>query len=122
MRTPGSRRARSTPSSPWPRTSTKAPASPTNTPPTSWARCAALCIRLPGTACRGSPPPTRSGAADVAVVEAHSKASNIVHHEEILALALDPTYERPWRVNPHAVAALEMRRYLHEANASPGGI
>jgi len=61
----------------------------------------------------------RSGAADVAVVEAHSKASNIVHHEEILALALDPTYERPWRVNPHAVAALEMRRYLHEANASP---
>ena len=61
----------------------------------------------------------RSGAADVAVVEAHSKASNIVHHEEILALALDPTYERPWRVNPHAVAALEMRRYFHEANASP---
>ncbi len=61
----------------------------------------------------------RSGAADVAVVEAHSKASNIVHHEEILALALDPTYERPWRVDPHAVAALEMRRYFHEANASP---
>lgn len=61
----------------------------------------------------------RSGAADVAVVEAHSKASNIVHHEEVLALALDPTYERPWRVTPHAVAALEMRRYLHEAGVGP---
>ncbi len=61
----------------------------------------------------------RSGAADVAAVEAHSKASNIVHHEQVLALALDPTYERPWRVNPHAVAGLEMRRYLYEGGVSP---
>lgn len=61
----------------------------------------------------------RSGAAEVAVVEAHSKASNIVHHEEVLALAMDPIYERPRRLNPHAVAGLEMRRYLHEAQASP---
>lgn len=61
----------------------------------------------------------RSGLAEVAAVEAHSKASNIVHHEQVLALALDPTYERPWRVTPHAVAALEMRRYLHEAGVGP---
>lgn len=60
----------------------------------------------------------RSGAADVAAVEAHSKASNLVTHEQVLALALDPTYERPWGVNPHAVAGLEMRRYLHEAGVS----
>ncbi len=60
-----------------------------------------------------------SGAAEVAVVEAHSKASNIMHHEEVLALAMDPIYERPRRLNPHAVAGLEMRRYLHEAKASP---
>jgi acetyl-CoA C-acetyltransferase len=61
----------------------------------------------------------RSGAAEVAVVEAHSKASNIVHHEEVLVLAMDPIYERPRRLNPHAVAGLEMRRYLHEAKISP---
>jgi len=57
----------------------------------------------------------RSGAADVVVVEAHSKASNVLEHEEVLAIALDPLYERPWGLDPHAVAALEMRRYLHEA-------
>ncbi|MBI3975349.1 MAG: acetyl-CoA acetyltransferase, partial [Armatimonadetes bacterium] len=61
----------------------------------------------------------RSGLAATAVVEAHSKASNIVYHEQILALALDPTFERPWRVNPHAVAGLEMRRYLHEGGVAP---
>ncbi len=61
----------------------------------------------------------RSGIAETAVVEAHSKASNIVHHEQILALALDPTFERPRRFNPHAVAGLEMRRYLHEAGVGP---
>ncbi|MGH2452539.1 MAG: thiolase C-terminal domain-containing protein [bacterium] len=61
----------------------------------------------------------RSGIAEIAVVEAHSKASNVVHHEQILALALDPTFERPRRFNPHAVAGLEMRRYLHEAGAGP---
>jgi acetyl-CoA C-acetyltransferase len=61
----------------------------------------------------------RSGIAETAVVEAHSKASNIVHHEQILALAFDPTFERPRRCNPHAVAGLEMRRYLHEAGLGP---
>jgi acetyl-CoA C-acetyltransferase len=61
----------------------------------------------------------RSGLAETAVVEAHSKASNIVHHEQILALAFDPTFERPRRFNPHAVAGMEMRRYLHEAGVAP---
>ena len=61
----------------------------------------------------------RAGAAELAVVEAHSKASNITTHEQVLALALDPAYERPRRINPHAIAALEMRRYLYDAGASP---
>ena len=55
----------------------------------------------------------RSGIADLVAVEAHCKTSNIVSHEQVLAMALDPAYERPVRVTPHAIAALEMRRYQH---------
>jgi acetyl-CoA C-acetyltransferase len=57
----------------------------------------------------------RSGIADVVAVEAHCKTSNIVCHEQVLAMALDPTYERLVRVTPHAIAGLEMRRYQHES-------
>ncbi len=55
----------------------------------------------------------RSGIADLVAVEAHCKTSNIVSHQQVLAMALDPAYERPVRVTPHAIAALEMRRYQH---------
>lgn len=57
----------------------------------------------------------RTGIADLVAVEAHCKSSNILRHEEVLEMALDPIYERPLRVNPHYVAALEMRRYLHDS-------
>lgn len=60
----------------------------------------------------------RSGIADVVAVEAHCKASNIVRHEQVLAMALDPMYERPLPVTPHAVAGMEMRRYLHETGTT----
>ncbi len=56
----------------------------------------------------------RSGIADLVAVEAHCKTSNILNHEQVLAMALDPSYERPVRVTPHHVAGLEMRRYQHE--------
>ncbi len=56
----------------------------------------------------------RSGIADLVAVEAHCKTSNILRHEQVLGMALDPTYERPLRVTPHFVAGLEMRRYLHD--------
>lgn len=56
----------------------------------------------------------RSGIADVVAVEAHCKTSNILHHQEVLDLALDPTFDRPLGASAHAVAAMEMRRYLHE--------
>lgn len=57
----------------------------------------------------------RSGIADLVAVEAHCKVSNIVSHEQVLAMALDPAYERPVRVTPHAIAGLEMRRYQHDS-------
>lgn len=56
----------------------------------------------------------RSGIADLVAVEAHCKTSNIISHEQVLAMALDPAYERPVRVTPHAIAGLEMRRYQHD--------
>src|SRR5574337_536346 len=59
----------------------------------------------------------RSGIADLVAVEAHCKVSNIVSHEQVLAMALDPVYERPVRVTPHAIAGLEMRRYQRESGA-----
>ena len=59
----------------------------------------------------------RTGIADLVAVEAHCKTSNILTHEQVLAMALDPTYERALRVTPHFVAGMEMRRYLHETGA-----
>jgi acetyl-CoA C-acetyltransferase len=51
---------------------------------------------------------------DVAVVEGHSKASNIVHSAHIEAFALDPIYARPLGFHPRYVAGLEMRGFLSE--------
>lgn len=56
----------------------------------------------------------RSGIADLVVVEAHCKSSNILRHGEVLEMAFDPVYERPLGATPHYVGGLEMRRYLHE--------
>ncbi|MGH2662621.1 MAG: thiolase C-terminal domain-containing protein [Actinomycetota bacterium] len=54
----------------------------------------------------------RSGAARVVAVEGHSKASDILTPGSIHQFALDPVYNRPLGVSPHAVAGLEMNRYL----------
>jgi len=56
-----------------------------------------------------------SGLIDVAAVEAHSKASEIVSIRNIMSLALDPIYVRPLATDPYFVAGLEMMRYLHES-------
>ncbi|MBI4278799.1 MAG: acetyl-CoA acetyltransferase [Armatimonadetes bacterium] len=61
----------------------------------------------------------RSGIADLVAVEAHCKTSNILRQAEVIEMALDPVYERPLRANPHYVAALEMRRFLHEGGVPP---
>ena len=53
-----------------------------------------------------------TGLFDIAVVEVHSKASNIVNHEEVLTFALDPIFNRAFKVTPHFVAGMEMNHYL----------
>lgn len=60
----------------------------------------------------------RSGIAQAVVVEAHSKASNILTPDWLLDYALDPVYNRPLGFNPHALAALEMNLFLHETGIS----
>jgi acetyl-CoA C-acetyltransferase len=56
----------------------------------------------------------RSGLAGVAVVEAHSKSSNVETFNWLLDYALDPLYNRPLTFNPHAIAGLEMNLFLQE--------
>jgi acetyl-CoA C-acetyltransferase len=51
---------------------------------------------------------------DIAVIEGHSKASNITHPSHIDAFALDPIYARSLGFHPSYVAGLEMRAFLHE--------
>jgi acetyl-CoA C-acetyltransferase len=55
-----------------------------------------------------------TGAFKTVAVEAHSKASNIKNVGELMGFALDPIYNRPLRESPHAIAGLEMTRYMFE--------
>ena len=64
----------------------------------------------------------RSGIADLVAVEAHCKTSNILRHHEVLEMALDPVFERPLGANAHYVAALEMRRYLHDTGTGEDAV
>ncbi len=58
----------------------------------------------------------KSGVANIVVVEAHSKISELLTYEHIVELACDPIYERPLsaerEVHPYYVAGLEMNLYL----------
>lgn len=55
-----------------------------------------------------------TGQFDVAVVEAHSKASNILTLPYVLAFAMDPVFNRPLGAHPYFIAGMEMLRYLTE--------
>ena len=57
-----------------------------------------------------------TGAFDLVVVESHSKASNVLTKDHILAYAMDPVFNRPLAVNPHFLAGLEMNRYLYDTD------
>ena len=59
-----------------------------------------------------------SGIVDMAVVEAHSKASNILTLSHITAYAMDPVLNRPLAANPVFIAGMEMNRYLHVTGAT----
>ncbi len=60
----------------------------------------------------------RSGHADVVAVEGHSKASDMLTLGHIHQFALDPIWNRPLDVSPHAIAGLEMNRYLEASGAT----
>lgn len=55
-----------------------------------------------------------SGLRNVVAVEAHSKASNMLSRNYLIAHALDPVYNKPLAHNPYFVAGMEMSRYLFE--------
>lgn len=57
----------------------------------------------------------RTGEYKVVVVEAHSKASDILTLPHIIEFALDPIFERPLRVHPDYVAGLEMNMFLEDS-------
>ena len=60
-----------------------------------------------------------TGEFSLVVVEGHSKASNLENPETIMALAMDPVFNRPLRSSPYALAGLEMQRYLYETGTTP---
>jgi acetyl-CoA C-acetyltransferase len=59
-----------------------------------------------------------SGIVDVVVVEAHSKASNVLTLPHITAYAMDPVLNRPLAAHPVFIAGMEMNRYLHASGAT----
>lgn len=60
----------------------------------------------------------QSGVADIAVAQGLSKASNMLTLSEMVTFAMDPIYNRPLEESPHAVAALEMNRFLYETGTT----
>jgi acetyl-CoA C-acetyltransferase len=54
----------------------------------------------------------KTGHFDIVVVEAHSKASDILTYEGILTFAFDPIFHRPLNAHPHFLAGLEMDAFL----------
>jgi acetyl-CoA C-acetyltransferase len=56
----------------------------------------------------------KTGHFDTVVVEAHSKASDILTYMDIVQFGLDPIFNRPLGGHPYYIAGLEMNRYLHD--------
>jgi acetyl-CoA C-acetyltransferase len=59
-----------------------------------------------------------TGAMDIVMVEAHSKASNVLTLTDVVAYAMDPIYNRPLGANPVFIAGMEMNRYLHHTGTT----
>lgn len=55
-----------------------------------------------------------TGLVDVMAVESHSKASNMLTPNYLVAHAMDPVYNKPLSYNPYFIAGMEMNRYMHE--------
>jgi len=56
----------------------------------------------------------KTGQFNTVVVEAHSKASDILTYMDIVAFGLDPIFNRPLGGHPYYVAGMEMNRYMHD--------
>lgn len=61
----------------------------------------------------------QTGLVDVAVVEAHSKASDIVTLDGVIEHALDPIWNKPLGAHPFVVAGLEADAFLRVTRTSP---
>lgn len=61
----------------------------------------------------------RAGLAEVVVVEAHSKASNIETPEWLIDYALDPVFNRPLGLPAHVLPGLEMNYFLKATGVAP---
>jgi acetyl-CoA C-acetyltransferase len=59
-----------------------------------------------------------SGLMDVVVLEAHSKASNILTLSHITAFAMDPIFNRPLSAHPYFIAGMEMTRFIAETGTT----
>ncbi|MBI2936355.1 MAG: acetyl-CoA acetyltransferase, partial [Chloroflexi bacterium] len=59
-----------------------------------------------------------TGQFDVVVVEAHSKASNLLTPAYVTAFALDPILNRPLEAHPHYIAGMEMNAFLRQSKAT----
>jgi len=64
----------------------------------------------------------KTGMFDVAVVEAQSRHSDIVNHNEIQHFALDPGHARQFYASAHAAAGLEKRAYMQASGTSDEAI
>ncbi|MGQ9640506.1 MAG: thiolase domain-containing protein [Candidatus Bathycorpusculaceae bacterium] len=60
----------------------------------------------------------KTGQFDTVVVEAHSKASDILTYMDIVAFALDPIFNRPLGGHPYYIAGMEMNRYIHDTGTT----
>lgn len=60
----------------------------------------------------------KTGRFEIAVVEAHSKASNMMTPDGIEMCGQDPIYNRPLKLNTHFIAGLEMNRFCYETGIS----
>ena len=61
----------------------------------------------------------QTGLVDIAVVEAHSKASDVLTLDGIVEHALDPIWNKPLGGHPYLVAGLEADAFLRATRTSP---
>ena len=60
----------------------------------------------------------KTGLRNIVAVETHSKASNMITRNYLVAHALDPIYNKPLAHNPYFIAGMEMNRYLSETGTT----